>query len=170
MPDKPLDNTWVGTRVVPAARRAKRAGRRIGRRARSAVAPRIGSLGAAALTAATTDLTLPSADAEQVRRCGVVVLGIPDDPRIPPLWRDVLIQAERHSVPTVLVVRSPAELEHPLAAVVTHLVTTDPQLLAVVRDFAGAERTGIIDSLAGRREQTSALFALTRVHTPVERA
>ncbi|RJN31061.1 hypothetical protein [Nesterenkonia natronophila] len=169
MPDKPLDNTWVGTRVLPAARRAKRAGRRIGRRARSAVAPRIGALGAAALNAATTDLTIPSSGAEQVRRCGVVVLGIPDYPRIPPLWREKLIQAERHSVPTVLMVRSPEDIEHPLAAVVTHLVTTDPQLLAAVRDFAGAERTGMVDSLASGREQTSALFALTRVHTPVEK-
>ncbi|TLQ01455.1 hypothetical protein FEF26_00280 [Nesterenkonia salmonea] len=169
MPDKPLETTWMGTRVLPAVRRAKRVGRRLGRRARSVVAPRIGALGQLRLNAPTTDLTSAEAKPEWVRRCGVVVARIPDQARIPRSWREVLIEAERHSVPTVLVVGSENDLDHPLAAVVTHLVTTDPLVLTAVQNFAGTERAGLIDAAAGKREQMSALFALTRLHTPLEK-
>ncbi|NDK30737.1 hypothetical protein [Nesterenkonia haasae] len=170
MPDKPLETTWMGTRVIPAARRAKRVGRRLGRQARSVVAPRIGALGQVRLNAPTTDLTHAGAKPEWVRRCGVVVLRIPDEVRIPRHWREVLIQAERHSVPTVLTVSSADDLKHPLAAVVTHLITTDPQLLPAVQGFAGTERTALVRAEAGKREQTSALFTLTRLHTPLEKS
>ena len=168
MPDKPVDTTWVGTRVLPAARRLKRAGRQLGRRARSAVAPRLGSLGAVPLNATTIGLTAAGSGSGQVGRCGVVVLSVPKDPQIPAQWRKVLIEAEQHSVPTVLIVDSVQDLEHPLAAVVTHLMTPEPTMLQTLRDFAGAERTAVLDPLAGKRDQTHALFALTRVHTPVE--
>ena len=168
MPDKPLETTWLGTRVLPAARRARRVGRRIGRRARSTILPKVGSLGAVGLNLPTTDLTTPSAQPERIRRCGVVVLGVPDDPQMPGQWREVLIHAERHSIPTVLRVTSAEQLLHPLAAVVTHLVTTDPQVLRPLQDFAGTERTALLDPVAGKREQLAALSTLTCVHTPLE--
>lgn len=168
MPDKPVETTWLGTKVIPAARRARRAGRKLGRAARSKVLPRLGALGPVPLNVPTVDL-LVSSDGHSVNRCDVVVLGIPEGARIPADWREVLIHAERHSVPTVLLVSAAQDLENPLAAVVTHLATTEKSLVAAVEAFAGAERTGFLDPLGDRREQTAALLELTGTHTPVEK-
>lgn len=44
-----------------------------------------------------------------------------------------------------------------------------PLVLTAVQNFAGTERAGLIDAAAGKREQMSALFALTRLHTPLEK-
>lgn len=127
-------------------------------------------MGSVELDVPRVDLGRNGVTAEMVRRCGVVVLETPDDHGIPGGWRNVLIHAERHSVPTVLKVSTREALDHPLAAVVTHLVTSDARLLQPLRDFAGAERTALLPVLAGKREQMSALFTLTRQHTPQEKA
>lgn len=170
MPDKPLETTWLGTRVLPAVRRARRAGRTLGRTARSKLAPQLGALGAVPLNAATVSLAGPGGPQGSLKRCDVVVLGVPDQAGIPADWCQVLIEAEQHSIPTVLLLSSAEELGHPLAAVATHLVTTDQGLLPELESFAGAERTGLLDELGSGREQTTALLELTRTHTPVEKA
>lgn len=169
MPDKPVETSWLGTRVLPAARRVRRAGRKLGRTARSKLAPHIGSMGRVPLNLPTVNLLAVEADAASIRRCDAVVLGVPGQATIPSLWREALIHAERHSVPTVLLVDAEEELEHPMAAVVTHLATTEKSLVAAVEAFAGAERTGFLDPLGDRREQTAALLELTGTHTPVEK-
>lgn len=169
MPDKPMETSWLGTRVLPAAKRARRVGRRAVRTARSRLSPLFGSLGELRWSLSTTDLAAASAGPGQVRRCDVVVLSTPAQASIPEPWLEVLIEAERHSVPTVLVVRAAQELEHPLAAVVTHLVATDRGLLSTVRDFAGAERTALLDPGADKRALRAALLELTGTYTPVEK-
>lgn len=169
MPDKPLETSWFGIRVLPTARRARRAGRKLGRAARSRLAPQVGAVGAVPLNARTVGLTGPSGRAS-LRRCDVIVVGAPEQAGIPEVWREALIAAERHSIPTVLLVNSAADLDHPLAAVVTHLVTSDQHLLSAVEGFAGAERSALLDQLGSGREQTAALLELTRTHTPVEKS
>lgn len=176
MPDKALDTSWVGMRVLPRVRRAKRGLRKASRTARSTLFPRLGVLGAVKLNTRSIRLTSHDVGSEQVRRCDVVVLRVPKDAgstgqfMIPQRWLDTLIEAERHSVPTVLMVESTDELDHPLAAVVTHLVTADENLLGAVEDFAGAERTAVLDPRASAKTQFRSLQRLTGVHTPVARA
>ncbi|GFZ96685.1 hypothetical protein [Nesterenkonia alkaliphila] len=170
MPDKPIQTSWLGTRVLPAAHRARRAARKAVRTARSRLRPSIGSLGSTGLDLPTTDLTAPGGPG-QVRRCDVVVVSVPAGQQgIPQPWLPVLIAAERHSVPTVLLVTAAEELDQPLAAVVTHLAVTQQPLLPQVQDFAGAERTARLEPGSPPREQTAALLALTGTHTPVEKA
>ncbi|WP_120005960.1 hypothetical protein [Nesterenkonia muleiensis] len=169
MPDKPLETSWLGTRVFPTARRARRAGRKLGRAARSRLAPQVGAVGAVPLNASAVGLTGPSGRA-RLRRCDVIVVGVPERASIPGIWREALIAAEQHSIPTVLLVDSAADLNHPLAAVVTHLVTADQHLFSAVEGFAGAERSALLDQLGSSREQTAALLELTRTHTPVEKS
>lgn len=169
MPDKPVETSWLGTRVLPTVRRVRRAGRKLGRAARSRLAPHLGSLGAVPLNSPTSDLLGTNVTGESLRRCDVVVLGSSELSGIPADWREVLIAAEQHSIPTVLLVNAVEQLEHPLAAVVTHLATTEKSLLVPIEAFAGAERTGFLDPLGDRREQTAALLELTGTHTPVEK-
>ena len=127
-------------------------------------------MGPVALNAPTVSLAGDGGPQGSLRRCDVVVLGIPDQTSIPSVWREVLILAEQRSVPTVLLVETAEQLGHPLASVVTHLVTTDDHLLPEVAAFAGAERSALLDQLGSGREQTTALLALTGKHTPVEKS
>lgn len=178
MPDKPLETTWVGTMLLPTLRRGRRFGRRLLRGARSRVLPRTGVLGESALGEsgpAALPFSLPAAAplrpdaaAAEVRRLDVVVLTVPEESdQIPADYLEPLILAEQHSVPTVLVVAGAEEVKTPLAAVVTHLVTADPQLVAVVDDFAGAERRALLDAQASAGTRAAVLRRLTGVHTPV---
>lgn len=178
MPDKPLETTWVGTTVLPTLRRGRRFGRRMLRAARSRILPRTGVLsegmwgegvlGELPFTLPAASPLIPEAAAAEVRRLDVVVLTVPEaSEQIPPEYLEPLILAEQHSVPTVLVVTAAAQVQHPLAAVVTHLVTADPQLVAVVDDFAGAERRALLDAQASAGTRAAVLRRLTGVHTPV---
>ncbi|MGO1524109.1 MAG: hypothetical protein ACTHV8_10520 [Nesterenkonia sp.] len=168
MPDKPLETTWVGTMLLPTLRRGRRFGRRLLRGARSRVLPRTGVLGDLPFSLPAASPLRPDAAAAEVRRLDVVVLTVPEESdQIPADYLEPLILAEQHSVPTVLVVAGAEEVKTPLAAVVTHLVTADPQLVAVVDDFAGAERRALLDAQASAGTRAAVLRRLTGVHTPV---
>ena len=168
MPDKPLETTWVGTTLLPTLRRGRRLGRRMLRGARSRVMPRTGVLGELPISLPAASPLRPDAAAAEVRRLDAVVLTVPaESAQVPAEYLEPLILAEQHSVPTVLVVTAAAEVQHPLAAVVTHLVTADPQLVAAVEYFAGAERTALLDGDGSGGSRAAVLRRLTRVHTPV---
>jgi|SRR5690625_1025182 len=168
MPDKPLETTWVETTLLPTLRRGRRVGRRMLRGLRSRIRPRAGVLGQLPFSLPAASPLSPEATAAEVRRLDVVVLTVPQGPeQIPAEYLEPLILAEQHSVPTVLVVTRAGQVQHPLAAVVTHLVTTDPQVAVVVEDFGGAERTALLDAQASAGNRAAALRRLTRVHTPV---
>ena len=167
MPDKPLETTWVGTTLLPTLRRGRRLGRRMLRGARSRVMPRTGVLGELPISLPAVSALAADAGAE-VRRLDVVVFSVPPgSQQIPADYVEPLVHAEQYSVPTVLAVTGGEDIEHPLAAVVTHMVTTDPSLVALVEAFAGAERTAQLDATASASSQAAALRRLTRVHTPV---
>lgn len=168
MPDKPLETTWVGTRMLPVVRRGRRFSRRLLRGARSRVRPRIGTLGELGFSLPAASALSAEADGQQIRRLDVVVLSAPHSTeQIPAAYLKPLIGAEQHSIPTVLAVTRAEELAHPVAAVVTHLVTTDPALLPAVERFAGTERSALLEGEASAGSRAAALRRLTRVHTPV---
>ena len=166
MPDKPLETTWVGTTLLPTLRRGRRFGRRMLRGARSRILPRTGVLGELPFTLPAAVPLRPDAAAAEVRRLDVVVLTVPEESgQIPADYLEPLILAEQHSVPTVLAVTAAVDVQHPLAAVVTHLATTESSLVAVVKDFAGAERTALLDAQGSASNRAAALRRLTRAHT-----
>ena len=168
MPDKPLETTWVGTRLLPTLRRGRRFSRRVLRGVRSRILPRTGTLGELDYALPAASPLTSSAAAAEVRRLDVVVLTVPHGAvHIPADYVEPLILAEQHSIPTVLSVTRAEDLGHPLAAVVTHLVTTDPDLLEETQRFAGTERTALLDAHASAGSRAAALRQLTRVHTPV---
>lgn len=168
MPDKPLETTWVGTRLLPTLRRGRRFSRRVLRRARSRILPRTGTLGKLGYALPAASPLKPNAAAAEVRRLDVVILTVPQGTfEIPADYVEPLILAEQHSIPTVLSVTRAEDLGHPLAAVVTHLVTTDQDLLETTQRFAGAERTALLDAHGSPGSRAAGLRRLTRAHTPV---
>lgn len=168
MPDKPLETTWVGTRLLPTLRRGRRFSRRLLRGVRSRVRARTGTLGELQYALPAVSVLSSHATAAEVRRLDAVVLSVPHSSvGIPADYLEPLILAEQHSVPTVLSVARAEDLGHPLAAVVTHLVTTNAGLLEMTQRFAGTERTALLDAHAPVRVRAAALRQLTRVHTPV---
>lgn len=170
MPDKPLETTWAGTTLAPALRRGRRFSRRVLRQARSRVRPRAGLLGDPGFTLPSSVQIKATATAAEIRRLDALVIAVPTgSAEIPDEYVEPLILAEQHSVPTVLTVTRSADLKHPLAAVVTHAVTTAPQLVQPLQRFAGAERTALLDADGSAGSRAAALRRLTRVHTPVAR-
>ena len=168
MPDKPLETTWVGTTLLPTLRRGRRSSRRALRGARSRIRPRTGTLGELGFTLPAAAPIQPHATGAEIRRLDVVVLTVPGaSAEIPADYVEPLILAEQHSIPTVLAVTQQQDLAHPLAAVVTHLVTTEQALLLAVENFAGTERTALVNHQASAGARAATLRKLTRVHTPV---
>ncbi|WP_022873137.1 hypothetical protein [Nesterenkonia alba] len=164
MPDKPVETTWAARRLDPALRRVRRAVRTTGRLVRSTLRPRILHVEEVSRDQGTGQLS---------RGVDVVVVDIPaENPapgRIPPQYVPGLICAETQSIPTVLEVRRADDVDHALAGVVSHLITREAELLSVVEDFAGTERTAYLPPEATGAEVTRALLRLTRVHTPKAR-
>ncbi|NLS10057.1 hypothetical protein HGQ17_08605 [Nesterenkonia sp. MY13] len=175
MPDKPMATGWFAQKALPVLRRQQRRISRRWRNLRSQIAPRIAVLGTTglALPGKAMDLQSPQIKTARLRGLDAMVIGpstVSEEHGtgaavvIAPTVRNMLIRAETHSVPTVLVVEAAQQLETPLAAVVTHLVTADHQLLGPLRDFAGAERTMLLEQPTNRTAVTRILLELTSAH------
>ncbi|WP_300343104.1 hypothetical protein [Nesterenkonia sp.] len=165
MPDKPLETTWLGTRVKPAVRRGRRGARRLLRTARSRIRPRIAALGPNPLALGSLVVAAPQDVAGGAARLDALVVTTESCGQGESIAADaleVLIEAERASVPIVLVVTATHQLGHPLAAVASHLVTLNPECAAEIREFAGAERTALIGSDESAAAQLRNVLDLTQ--------
>ncbi|WP_146341499.1 hypothetical protein [Nesterenkonia sp. NBAIMH1] len=167
MPDKPVETSWLRRRASPHLRRVKRGARRGMRQLRSSVRPQVGGLGPVHRTSPWRHLRdLAEGAAVPAIGLDLVLASAPEgETALPERFIDPLILAERRSIPTVMLVDSADDLEHPLAAVVTHMVTYRQELLGQVEAFAGEERTLLLGSAAPVRRQVRELLRLTRVHT-----
>lgn len=177
MPDKPMATGWFAQKALPVLRRQQRRFSRRWRDLRSQIAPRVAVLGTTglALPGNAVDLQAEGGEIKPARFRGLDAIvvspsavseehGTAAAAVITPTARKALIRAEAHSVPTVLVIDTAVQLETPLAAVVTHLVTADDRLLEPLRAFAGAERTMLLQRPENRTAVTRSLLELTSAH------
>lgn len=180
MPDKRVEFGVVATHLVPNVRRARRLGRRVVRRLRSGISPRVGVLGETGLSVSGAFRPARQGARGGVARWDFVMYPVPQDASdrhatdegeqsIPKSWLPVLLAAEAASVPSILVVTRGDDLNHPLAAIASHLVTTDTRLGQVLKEFAGVERTLVLSTSAPPRRLVRQLRSLTTVHTTAAR-